>query len=95
MPAALARSCEIKIDAPVDGGQWRVAERSVRKNKKNLMIKELRSLDMKYYLATGGLSSIHQPYNNIAYPTTSHGINPISYGWLLDKYFVLSKGNFN
>ena len=23
------------------------------------------------------------------------GINPISYGLLLDKYFILSKGNFN
>ena len=22
------------------------------------------------------------------------GINPISYGWLLGKYFILSKGNF-
>ena len=22
------------------------------------------------------------------------GINPISHGWLLDKYFILSKGNF-
>ena len=23
-----------------------------------------------------------------------YGINPISYGWLLDKNFILSKGNF-
>ena len=45
MPAAFARSCEIKIDA-LDGGQWQVAERNVRKNKRNLMIKELRSLDI-------------------------------------------------
>ena len=46
MPAAFARSCEINIDALVDGGQWPVAERSVRKNKRNLMIKELRPLDI-------------------------------------------------
>ena len=26
-----------------------------------------RSLDMKYYLVTGGLSSVHQPCNNIYY----------------------------
>ena len=25
---------------------------------------------------------------------TECGINPISHGWLLDKYFILSKGNF-
>ena len=30
----------------------------------------------------------------IAYPTTSHAINPISHNWLLDKYFILLKGNF-
>ena len=39
-----ARSCEIKID----GGQWWVAEWSVKKNKRNLMIKELRSLDITW-----------------------------------------------
>ena len=26
---------------------------------------------------------------------TETGINPISHGWFLDKYFILSKGNFN
>ena len=31
------------------------------------MIKELRSLDMKYYLVTGGLSSVTKPSNNIKY----------------------------
>ena len=37
------------------------------KNKRNPMIKKLRSLDMKYYLATGGLSSVRQPSNNKRY----------------------------
>ena len=46
MPAAFARSCEIKVD----GGQWRVAERSVSKNKRNLKIKELRSLEYEVFL---------------------------------------------
>ena len=33
--SAFACSCEIEIDAPADkgGGQWRVAEQSVRKTK--------------------------------------------------------------
>ena len=30
MPAAFARNCDIKIDA-LDGGQWKVVERSLRK----------------------------------------------------------------
>ena len=67
MPAASARSCEIKIDEIKDGGQWWVAERSVRENKKHLMIKELRSPDMKYYLVTGRLSSVTKVYNKIRY----------------------------
>ena len=29
-----AGSCEIEINAPADGGQWRVAERNVRKKQK-------------------------------------------------------------
>ena len=41
VPAAFTGSCEIKIDG-LDGGQWWVAERGVRENKRNLMIKELR-----------------------------------------------------
>ena len=44
MPATSARSCEIKIDR----GQWWVAERSVRKNKRNPMIKELGSIDIRH-----------------------------------------------
>ena len=71
-------------------------------------IKSLRSLAMKNYLVTGGLLSLVESYNNIGYPTTSHGIwrfiphrgklsgiNPIFHGWLLDKYtyFILPKGN--
>ena len=44
MPAAFSSSSEIKINL----GQWRDAERGVRKNKRNLMIKERRSLDIRH-----------------------------------------------
>ena len=74
MSAALARSCEIKINA-LDGVNGGSPSEVSEKNKRNLMIKELqslvlpnqraRSLDMKYYLATRGLSFVYQPSNNI------------------------------
>ena len=73
-----------------DGGQWFVTERSVRKNKRYLMIKELqslditqsraRSLDMKYYLVTGGLPSVTKSYNKRKYrDMDTHCIIPWPY----------------
>ena len=57
--------------------------RGVRKNKRNLIIKDIRpldiyylinkprSLDMKNYLVTGGLSSVTKPFNNVVYSKTT------------------------
>ena len=59
----------------MDGGQWR-ARYQKKQNKSNdqrapvnryYLIKDPRSLDIKYYLVTGGLSSIARLYNNGKY----------------------------
>ena len=50
MPAVFARSCEIKMDA-LDGAQWPVSERSVKK-KQQKKSNDQRAPVTRYYLIT-------------------------------------------
>ena len=74
MPAGFARSLEIKIDALA--GRRSMAVRGVKTNKKNQMVKELRSLDITYSINPVTRCEVlfgdrrtficqHQPSNNL------------------------------
>ena len=99
--------CEIEVHERGGGGGWRgkvnavAGPRGVRKNKRNRMIKELRSLDirarsldMKYYLVTGGLSSVHQLPNNSNYKAFMLGVHVLrSFLKLICEYELHSLPN--
>ena len=65
MNAVFAHSCEINLEGRFTGvnGGSSPGELS-EKNKRSYLIKEPRSIDMKYCLVTGGLSSVAKQYNN-------------------------------
>ena len=69
--------CICKIEVHEPGVNAMAGPRGVRKNKRNRMVKEpghqilpnqrAQSLDMKYYLVTGGLSSVPEASNKSTY----------------------------
>ena len=72
MPAAFARSCEIKVNGrgSMVGCQVKYQKKQKKSNDQRAPVtryyltKETWSLDMKYYSVTGGLSPVAKSYNN-------------------------------